>query len=163
MIILTQENPGNKSYKIVEFNEGIYFCYPRTEPEKLELLYCYNGNQFNGDLDLENGMIHELPDNLIVNGNLDLSDAKLNDLPDNLTVNGNLNISNIKIYNYPECFIVNDMPGDGENPSVSKLLNHSKIRVLPKDLKVSGNFYIQNTNFPYNYKFPIGITGKICR
>ena len=65
----------------------------------LEEAKAMMGQNNNGNLDLSNTKITELPDNLTVGGNLYLSGTKITALPDNLTVGGGLDLSGTKITN----------------------------------------------------------------
>ena len=84
MLVICETNP-NKEYQIEKIS-NVYFCYPQTEAEYLELLLCYNGNNIQSYLYLGGTKIKELPDNLTVNGNLYLWNTNIKELPDNLTV-----------------------------------------------------------------------------
>ena len=84
MLVICETNP-NKEYQIEKIGK-VYFCYPQTEAEYLELLLCYNGNNIQRYLNLGNTNITELPNNLNVNGYLNLGGIKITELPDNLTV-----------------------------------------------------------------------------
>ena len=129
MLVICETNP-NKEYQIEKIRD-VYFCYPKTEAEYLELLLVYNGNNIQGDLYLVNTKIKELPANLTVSGVLYLFRSKIKKLPANLTVNGNL------------------------------YLNYINITSLPNNLTVGGDLYLLNTKIPKDYKFPVGIKGKV--
>ena len=63
--------------------------------------YIKNGSQ--GDLDLSNTPIKQLPPNLIkVGGNLDLKNTQITQLPDNLQVKGSLYLGNTQITHLPD-------------------------------------------------------------
>ena len=76
MLVICETDPGNKPYKIEKIRD-VYFCYPQIEAEYLELLFCYNGNNIQGNLDLVNTKIKELPVNFIVNGDLNLYNTNI--------------------------------------------------------------------------------------
>ena len=42
-IIIIETYPGDKLYPIEWLDEDLWACYPKTEAELLELLWCYNG------------------------------------------------------------------------------------------------------------------------
>ena len=131
MLVICETNP-NKEYQIEKIG-NVYFCYPQTEAEYLELLFCYNGNNIQSDLNLYNTYITELPDNLTVEGYLDLGNTNITELPNNLTVNGYL------------------------------YLNYTNIISLPDNLTVGGDLYLRNTKLPKDYSIPIGVKGKVYR
>ena len=88
-----------------------------------------------GNLWLENTPIKELPNNLTVNGSLDLRDTPVKELPKNLEVGGWLDISNTSIKELPDNIKVN---GD-------LWLQNTNIERLPDNLTVNGNLWLHNT------------------
>ena len=97
MLVICETNP-NKEYQIEKIRD-VYFCYPKTEAEYLELLLVYNGNNIQGNLDLLYTEANELPDNLTVKGWMDISYSKIKNLPNNLTIGGSLFLKNNDIPN----------------------------------------------------------------
>ena len=90
-MVITELNPGNKPYKIVKMRK-LFFCQPKIKEDELELLWCFNGNNLIGHIDLSWLPFIEIPNNLTVDGSLDLSYTNLENYPLNLTVNGPLTI-----------------------------------------------------------------------
>ena len=130
MLVICKNHPGEKSYKIEKIR-NVYFCYPKTEAEYLELLWIHNGNNIQGNLDLKYTNKTELPDNLTVEGNFNLFGSKIKELPTNLTVGGYLDI------------------------------NYTKIKVLPDNFRVEGYLNLGASDIPKNYVIPIGIKGEV--
>lgn len=105
MIVITEICPGEKNYKIVKTSipaYNLWFCFPNTEAEQLELLF----NTISGHLFVSHDdPITELPDNLIVMGMLDIAESKIKRLPNNLIVKGVIDINHTSISEIPDDLI----------------------------------------------------------
>ena len=103
-----------------------------------------------------------MPDNLKeINGDLEISDSPITELPDGLKVKGNFYINNT-IYSNPP---LKSLP---DNLTVGGFLSikNSKIQNIPKNMSVAGNLYLYNVTIQMNYKPEIlkellGVKGDI--
>lgn len=105
-MIITEIDPGKRSYKIIRCPLRYFYCYPDTEVEKMELLYCFSGNYLSGDLIvLPIYNLTYLPDNLTVRGSIDIEYLPISRLPKNLRVGMHLLIRGTRIpedYDFPD-------------------------------------------------------------
>jgi hypothetical protein len=69
-------------------------------------MFVINSETHNGDLDLRDSTIIELPDFLTVNGDLWLNRSNIRRLPNNLVVKGDLHIRDTNIRKLPSDMIV---------------------------------------------------------
>lgn len=92
-MVITKEKP-NRDYEIRRaIMMDLYFCYPKTEIQEMELLLCYNGNIINENLYISfHDNITELPRNLVVFGDLIINWALITEIPDDIFVSGDVHI-----------------------------------------------------------------------
>lgn len=110
---------------------------------------------YNGNLDLGQSKVRELPDGLEVNGFLSVIDSKVERLPENLVVRRYLDASFSKITELPDSLVVNGGLGLGYT-HVSRLpddltvnewldLEHTDVASLPEKLTVNGSIYLEGS------------------
>jgi hypothetical protein len=108
-----------------------------------------------GMLNLSRSKIKSLPDNLSV-GELSISDTDIKYIPDNIKVKYSIYLRNTKIEYIPdnikllsylnaEDSLLNRLPDNLEIYAGDLFLSNSKIKSLPKNLKVRGNLDLTNT------------------
>ena len=125
----------------------------------------FEGNHYNGNLDLRGTGITSLPEGLTVGGYLDLSGTGITSLPEGLTVGGNLDLRGTGITSLPEGLTVGGslyLSGTGitslpEGLTVGGYLDLSGtgITSLPEGLTVGGSIYLRGTGIT---SLPEGLT-----
>lgn len=98
----------------------------------------------NGNLDLTNAHIKELPEGLTyIDGNLDLTDSDIERLPDGLTVTGWVDLGGSHISVLPDNMYVGDSLFVVRGMSMKNL---PRVKQLPKNLHVEKNLIILDTD-----------------
>ena len=115
--------------------------------------YIKDGSE--GDLDLSDTKITQLPDNLKVGGSLILRNTPITTLPSNLSVKGHLDLDDTKITQLPDnlkiggSLYLSDTPIT-QLPNNLKIygslnLNRTKITSLPSNLNINGYLGLRDT------------------
>ncbi len=124
------------------------------------------GFTVDGDLDLSDTSVTILPEGLTVDGDLDLSDTSVTILPEGLTVGRCLVLERSSIAQLPKGLVVGmslylrdtpltSLPDDLRHVAGNLDLQGTRIKALPKDLRVDGYLCLVNTPIE---ELPEGLT-----
>jgi hypothetical protein len=125
--------------------------------EDLLKIYNYVKNGSRGPLDLHNSKLEYLPNWLTeVNGKLNIEHSDILDIPDRIRITGSIFIASTKILEFRRTIVYDDL--GLSNTLIKKLPDGLKIlgeyfgicgvqfEEIPKNLIISGSFYIAGSN-----------------